>query len=402
MCAKLREHGLLWLPQHREGIEMRYARGQQYATLAVAAGLAIAVAACGADDDSGGTPRPPATSATTDSPATPTTEPIASAVTTNAVDPNELSEPTRLTVQLQSSPAGSMAFLYAARADGLYEAAGIDLEILPGQSSQGTVEAVAQGNADIGLASGVALVLGAASGQELTTVGYFYGASTFGLFVPGDVDDPADMAAGLVGGEVLTIAGGPQNVLFDAFLSELGVEPADVTRTNVPIASLVQLYSAGEGDGLITVIPFAETVVQAERPSSAALFRDVTGIEPPDSAVIVHESLLERDPDVIERFLRVSYAALAGQREDPEGAISALLDDEPTLTEAIAIGQLLAQLEYLCPHGAEGETLGRTAPDVWGDTISLFQAAGLIGDLDPRSIHDDGFFDDASVSVAVC
>jgi NitT/TauT family transport system substrate-binding protein len=307
-----------------------------------------------------------------------------------------------LTVQLQSVPAGSSAFLYKARADGLYEAAGIDLEIVPGQSSQGTVEAVAQGNVDIGLAGGVALVLGVANGQDVRAVGHFYGASTFGLFVPGDVSDPSAMASSLAGKRVLTIAGGPQNVLFDAFLGELGVDPASVERADVAITSLVQLYAAGEGDGLITVVPFANPVVQSERPAASVLFRDVTGVEPPDSAVVVHNDLLERDPDLVRRFLEVSFEALADQRDDPQSAVAALLEDEPTLSEDIATGQLLGQLQYLCPAGAAGQPIGRTTPEQWESTVALFEAAGLVDGLDPEVLWTDQFFEEPSVSTATC
>ena len=327
-----------------------------------------------------------------------TDEPDADAGTTS-----EARDPEPLTVQLQSVPSGSMSFLYWAHEEGLYERAGIDLEILPGQSSQGTVEAVAQGNADIGLASGVAVVLGAANGQEVRSVGHFFGGSTFGLFVPGEDDDPAAMAAAVEGGSVLTIAGGPQNVLFDAFLEASGVDPASVTKTNVPITSLVQLYADGEGDGLITVVPFADTLVQGQRPSASLLFRDVTGVEPPDTAIVVRPDLLEDKADLVRRFLTVSYEALAEQREDPDATVAALVGAEPTLTAEIARGQLDGQLPYMCPLGAEGSTVGRTAAEQWNDAIALFQAAAIVGDLEASAVYTDEFFDsDTPVSTEQC
>lgn len=375
---------------------------------------ALALSACGADDDA--TQDEPADTAdaaaepsSVDEPSdeVPASAPPGDAPgTTDATgDGGTVAttplEPVDLTVQLQIPPSGSVAFLYWAVEQGWFEDAGINLTIVPGQSSQGTVEAVEQGQADIGFASGVAVVLGVANGQNLRSIGSVYSGSSFGLFTPGEGSSPEEMAESLVGGDVLTIAGGPQNPMFDRFMESFGLDPESVSKTNVPFSSLVQLYADGEGDGLTTALTVAEAVLPDTRPSSSVLFRDTIGIEPPDATIVVRNDFLEANADVLARFLQVTYDALEAQRTDPDAAVAALVAAEPTLTAEIAMPRLLAQQEYLCPLG--GTRIGETLEQQWIGTIELFTDAGIIDGAETADVYTDRFFTgDAAVESAAC
>lgn len=85
-------------------------------------------------------------------------------------DPNER----KVTLQLDFKPGAEHAFLYAGKAQGVFKARGIDLEIVPGTGSPAAADMVDAGNVEFALCSGESALQAYANGRKVRNLASFY------------------------------------------------------------------------------------------------------------------------------------------------------------------------------------------------------------------------------------
>ena len=217
-------------------------------------------------------------------------------------------EPTTMsaTLALNFTPSGFDLPVYAALANGRYEAEGLDLEILITKSGQDAINAVAASQAEFGTAALPYLALSESQGVETLSVGNRIGTHTFGLFIPKE-GGSTDLK-NLEGKTVLAASAG----IIDetrALLEENGVDTSRVEFATIAASSLLTSYAGGQGDALATSVPFGGPAVQTARPSYEIPFSSL-GAEIPDYTYFVRPGMEESDPELIEAFLRATYLGL--------------------------------------------------------------------------------------------
>ncbi len=305
---------------------------------------------------------------------------------------------TQVTYQPNFAYNGTDAYIFYGIDQGYFADEGIELDLVPGRTAQAVVDSVVAGDVTIGRTAGTNVILSAGQGQKVTSVGSVVQKSTFGFVVP-EAEESAGFD-GLSGMDVLTVAGGPNNSIAPIVLDQQGVDPDSVSLVNVNPAALLTTYGGGQGDAVLTSVPFAQPVVGADRPSGGLLFADA-GVNVPDYSYVVQPEYLEEERDTVAAFLRAAYKSFDEAVANPEDAVAALADAVPTVqANEAAEQQLLGWEEFRCnePGDAGPEDLAQ-----WEDAVATFREAGLLkSDIDPATLFTNELFEDGSVEAGTC
>lgn len=140
---------------------------------------------------------------------------------------------------------GSHAGFALGKDSGIYDDAGIDIDIRSGNGSSSAHRLVANGDSDFAYGSCGALINLASQGAEIISIAVIdaMGAEAIILRPDSGVITIAD----LKGKTILTTANAGVNTFFPIVLANAGLTTDDVTITNVPDGALVSSYLQGAG-----------------------------------------------------------------------------------------------------------------------------------------------------------
>jgi NitT/TauT family transport system substrate-binding protein len=317
-------------------------------------------------------------------------------------EPEEL-EPA--SIRIPFGPSGGLMGPYVfGAADGIYAQHGIELTVEDGAGSLVTAQDVAAGNTDFTMIGGSALAQGIDSGMPLISVGGIYARPQFGVLVPEDSDIQAFQD--LEGRSVITSPGSPETILMPAAFRAAGVDAGQVEVISVDAPAKASSYVQRLGDAVGTSYPYFRAIFEAQGvPSRVLLFED-QGVGFPEFHVTVHTRTLQERPELVERFLRATYEALAEAFERPDDVIAALQAARPSIEDPDPHrASLLDHAEFVCSDGMAGQPVGYHVEEEWRQGLEILQEFGdLTGDIDDLSrFFTNQFFEgDDPVSQLSC
>jgi len=278
-----------------------------------------------------------------------------------------------LRVQFGAGDVPAFGAPYVAKETGLYEKAGLDVELVRGRMSQDAVNAVIQGNVDLAFALGINLILTADKGQDLVAVANFYGRNAFGLIA--DKKSGVEKLTDLPGHSVL-LPGGIYETLLRALVADAGADPEAVTYTivNNP-GAMVSSYAGGQGDAMVTVIPFAYSGAEGVRPSTYIPFADVGDPEPLYVFVARPETLKTKGEE-IRAFLQATFQAMGAVNADRKTLVAPYMASVLAADESKVVPDYERWMEYQCPAGVA--RLGEPSAASWDEAIALYRKVGLV------------------------
>lgn len=295
-----------------------------------------------------------------------------------------------VTVTLNWVPYGEHAPFYYGVEQGIFEDAGIDLTIQPGNGSGNTVQQVAQRNTDFGWADTPPLANGISSGMPVRSVGVFLqtGPSSVEFFEDQGITEPADLVGKTVGGT----PGDAMYGTFPAWLELNGVDPADVTVVNVDAAGKIAALIEGKVDAIQGFhhdqAPTIEN--QTGKEVSALPFSDF-GMNLLGTGLLANEATIQDDPELVQAMVRATSEAFLAASEDPEGAVTAMAAGaEQAPEENVLAAQLDATIGLL--NLEEAPAPGVNSEQQWADTLAfLSQNTDFDGTSAPGDYWDGTF-----------
>lgn len=294
-----------------------------------------------------------------------------------------------VTVVLDWSPNTNHNGVYLAQAEGWYEEAGLDVEIIePGDV--GSVQLLASGQADVGFTVQEELVPARAQGVPVVGVAAVIDHNTSSLVSLGreGITRPRDLEGKAYGG----FGGALEQALVETLVECDGGDPSQVSFVDVGDADyrvglerdqydVVWIFDGWDGirysevDGLdIASIPFVEhddCIPDWYTPILAA-----------------SEDALDERPEVTRRFMDVTARGYREAMADPQAASDALLAAVPELEPAL----VEASSEYLATRYASSpEAWGRIDPERWSAFVDFLIEAGIVeeaGDVEAGYTND--------------
>jgi NitT/TauT family transport system substrate-binding protein len=236
--------------------------------------------------------------------------------------------------QLQWVPQAQFAGYFAAKDQGYYKDAGLDVSLLPGGPNINNVQIVATGGADIGTAWLPNMLQSREGGTDLVSIAQIFQRSgtRMASFKDKNITSPASMDGKKIGSWL----GGNEPELFAA-LTKAGLDPTkeNVIKQNFNMDGLLN----GDLDVAQAMIynEYAQ-VLEAKNPATGQLFKpeDLNLIDFNDPAVgtaMLQDQIFATDKwlktgnnaDVATKFLEASYKGWIYCRDNPQKCVDIVL-----------------------------------------------------------------------------
>ncbi|XWN30836.1 MAG: ABC transporter substrate-binding protein [Devosia sp.] len=283
---------------------------------------------------------------------------------------------------------GSHAGFALGKDKGLYDDAGIDLDIRSGNGSSSAHRLVANGDSDFAYGSCGALVTLASQGAPITSVAVIDAMGTEAILVRPDagVSEIAD----LKGKTLLTTANAGVNTFFPIVLSNAGLSEGDVRIVNVPDGALVSSYLQGSGDavGMLGGLDDKPAEIKANGGEDPVSFPySDYGVNQVGYCISTHNDTIAEKPELVDRFVDATIAAYKAAEADPDAAVASMADIVGgTMAEDQGKAQARSVLDVtlgILYSGANADkTLGLNVPSDWEGMVNLMKE---YNDLDPNA-----------------
>ncbi|WP_234996359.1 ABC transporter substrate-binding protein [Demequina sp. NBRC 110054] len=333
-----------------------------YATVGLAASSLLVLAGCSSTDAS-------ETDASTDSSAS-----------------TETTEPTAVSFALDWTPNTNHTGLYVALAEGYFEDAGLDVEVLPYNSSSPDT-LVDAGTADFGISFESSMLFSKSAGAGIVSVMSVLQHTSTAIGVRADNDDiqsPADLDGLTYGG----FGAVDEEPTMQAIIQGAG-GTGEFESVVLGTSAYEALYS---GDVDFTVPFVAWEGIEAELRGEPMKYFYATDYGFPDQynvIVIGNESWIEENPDAAAAFVQALQEGYEYAAANPDEAAQILMDENPdvlTEEELVTLSQEMLSADYLLDDSG---AVGTQTEEMWADLGSFYYDAGLLADADGNVLTEE-------------
>jgi putative hydroxymethylpyrimidine transport system substrate-binding protein len=285
------------------------------------------------------------------------------------------SEP--FTVMLDYFPNADHAGIYAARASGEYERAGLDVEIQAPPDAAVPLKLLQAGRIDLAISYEPELLLARDKGADLVAVGALVQKPLTSLMSLGKhaITRPEQLEGKRVGTSGLAY----QTAYLRTILEEAGVDPGSVKETNVGF-KLTQAMLSGQVDATLGAFWNYEGVDLERRGRDPEILRmEDLGVPTYDELVFVarRSDLDEAGAARLRRFLHATARGHELLKERPQVGIDALLEADGGLDRGLQEAVVKATLPIFFPEDDE-RPFGYQDPREWAAYERWMRDAGLI------------------------
>jgi len=184
------------------------------------------------------------------------------------------------------------------------------------------------------------------------------------------IENPKDLEGRKLGAP----AGDAARRVFPAFAKAVGIDPNKVTWVTMDVPLREPMLARGEVDAVTgfyyTVIINLLSLNVSDKDIIVFKYGDYLDIV--GNCIVVNEDFLKKNPDAVGRFLRAVIRGLKYSIQNPDEAISILLQRDPTLNRDVEKKRLMMALELIYVKGVTDKYgFGYVDPSVIGRNIDV-------------------------------
>jgi putative hydroxymethylpyrimidine transport system substrate-binding protein len=282
------------------------------------------------------------------------------------------------TVMLDYFPNADHAGIYAAKAAGLYEQAGLDVKIQPPPDPSAPLKLLRAGRADVAISYEPELLLARDQGADnLVSVGALVQAPlTSVIALPGSgVRTAKDLAGKRVGTSGIPY----QSAYLKAILEQAGVDPGSVKETNVGFNLTPAMLSKKVDATLGSFWNYEGVDLERRKRDPVILRMDKLGVPTYNELIFVakREALDEAGASRLRRFISATAAGHRLLRDDPSTGVDALVEADKGLDAGLQEAVVDATLPVFFPADRE-KPWGWQEPVDWANYERWMRAEGLL------------------------
>lgn len=199
--------------------------------------------------------------------------------------------------------------LYAAISLGYFEEEGLQIELVNGGGADKSMTALLSGQADIGLMGPEAAIYVFNEGKEDSALVFGQLTKRDGSFLVGRVPDDDFQWSDVKGKTIIGgREGGVPEMTLEYVLRQNGLEPGEDVEviTNIQFNLMGGAFEGGTGDYVTLFEPVASTFEKEGKGYILSAVGEESG-EVPYTAFMAKKSYIEKNPDIIKRFLKAIY-----------------------------------------------------------------------------------------------
>jgi NitT/TauT family transport system substrate-binding protein len=291
---------------------------------------------------------------------------------------------TPATLRLDWVPSAHHVGPLLAAQRGYYAQEGIDLAVQPGRGSGSTVQVVASGTDLFGFADSGVMAIAASKGAPIIMVANFMQVGPNGAIT---LDRPMSSPKELVGKTIGLVPGESAHVALLAVAKKHGIPESSLRIVSIEAASKAVALLTKKVDTIVG-FRFGDYLrVYTQDPNAKiALFSD-WGVNVLGNGYFVSTSTLEKNPDLVQRFVRATARGWQEARKDPNAGVDALMKAFPdTNRRFVELGMPMV-FEHMQSPAAKGKPPGWMAEEDWKTTLEVMKSSGLEGDRPPSAYY---------------
>jgi putative hydroxymethylpyrimidine transport system substrate-binding protein len=276
-------------------------------------------------------------------------------------------------LMLDFAPNAIHSGIYMATQRGYDEAEGVHLDIEQPGNGQDGVKALLTRQADMALVDIHDLAIADAQGKDLVGVMALVQTPLASVLTAdaSKVKRPRDLEGRKVG-----VTGAPSDdAVLDSLVRGDGGDPAKVHKVTIGF-NAVQALVSGKVSGATAFWNAEGVALRTKKPGAKAFLVDDYGAPTyPEVVLAVTRETLETSEPVVRATIRALRRGYEGTINDPDSAISALTDEEPTLDRTLQS----AELQAVSPSFTAGaDFYGQLQPDVLAQWATWEQKFGIV------------------------
>jgi NitT/TauT family transport system substrate-binding protein len=258
---------------------------------------------------------------------------------------------------------------HMARDKGWFKEAGIEIrEIGEGRGSADTAQLVAAGTDTFGLVDPAVVIAGVSRGLPIKSVYSLINKSL--LAVVSAADKPIKTAADLTGKQYVTLAGSGALQMFQAVLAANKLSPNDVKILTVDPAAQYATLMSGQVDAILIGLDGVPDLEARGFKYHAVTYPEL-GVNTITSSVATTTDLIQKNPDLVKRFLAVTRKAWDEAVKNPDAVVEACLAVKPTGSKEAFRKQLMDVIGALKSENNKDKPLGFGAEKDWQMTLQV-------------------------------
>jgi len=290
-----------------------------------------------------------------------------------ACGPQEVEQPPdQVTVQLKWVHQAQFAGFYAADKKGFYAEEGIDVTLNAGGvhlPPDTNIASLVAGEADFAIVGGDQLLAARFRGQPVVAIAVLFQRNPYAYasLKGSGIERPQD----LVGKKVM--AAPDAEIQHQALLRKLGIAPDAIER--IPYQRDVTPLVTGQIDAHLVYrtglgLAFDETGYELNW-----MWLEDYGIRFYADTIVASETLVQQNPDLVERFLRATIKGWRYAIENQAEAVDLTLQYDPTLTRDRQARMMATQTPLIHTGVAE---IGWMDRGVWAGMRDMLYEAGIV------------------------
>lgn len=291
---------------------------------------------------------------------------------------------TEATLRLDWVPSAHHVGPLLAAERGYYAQEGIEMAVKPGRGSGSTVQVVASGTEPFGFADAGVMAIAASKGAPVVMVANFMQVGPNGAIT---LDRPMSSPKDLAGKTIGLVPGESAHVALLAVAKKHGIPESSFRIISIEAASKIAALLTKKVD-MVPGFRFGDYLrAYTQNPDAKiTLFAD-WGVNVLGNGYIVSTGTLEKNPDLVQRFLRATARGWQEARKDPKAAVDALMKAFPDTNRRFVELGVPMVFEHMQSPAAKGKPLGWMADEDWKTTLEVMKSSGLEGDRPPSAYY---------------
>lgn len=275
---------------------------------------------------------------------------------------------------------------------GFYKDAGLDVSIEQGQGSVTTVQTVASGVDTFGLADSATAVLGmTAQNVPIKIVSVYCQTGTMGFIYHANSDWNGDLAA-LKGKVIVSSAGSADSKMLEPTLATAGMKVDDVQLQLVDFNARVPVFLQTPGALLVGFQTGDYLRARAREPGAKYIPYAKYGLVAYGIGLIARNETIEKDPELVRKFLTATRKGWDAAAKDPEAAIAASLKLYPDVSpDLLRDGFKITYNDQLHTPATMGHPIGWTDDGDWKKMLEILKAYGGLNPKAPSAYYTNQF-----------
>ena len=224
----------------------------------------------------------------------------------------------KATLRLDWVNSGYHAIWYYGLDKGIFQKAGIALDVLEGKGSAVTAQTVGNGSVTFGTADTAAVMGFIAQGMPIKIVAGYLRQSALAIVFPAEKGWKrfADMGDAKIGYS----PGGASSQILPALIKQAGLEGKVQLISMEPTAKMTSILTH-RVDGIDSFGFLVVSILEGQGFKAATLPYANEGVNIPGLSLIASDDTIKKSPGLVRRIVMAMNESIVAARHDPEGAI---------------------------------------------------------------------------------